>query len=45
MLLVLGDSDATMNLWYANYNTNIKGINNGILSASFEFNQIINKPP
>ena len=44
MMVVLGDFNAKSNSWYANDNTNIEGSKIDILTASFGFNQIINKP-
>ena len=44
MMVVLGDFNAKSNSWYANDNTNIAGSKIYILTASFGFNQVINKP-
>ena len=44
MMAVLRDFNAKLNSWYANGNTNIEGTKIDILTASFGFNQIINKP-
>ena len=44
MMVVLGDFNAKLNSWYANDNTTIEGWKIDFLTASFGFNQIINKP-
>ena len=44
MMVGLGDYNAEQNSWYANGNTNTEGSKIDILTVSFDFNQIINKP-
>ena len=43
MMLALGDFNAKSKFWYANDNANIEGLKIGILTASFDFNQMINE--
>ena len=44
MTVAFGNFDAKSNSWYVNDNTNIKGSKFDILTASFDFKQIINEP-
>ena len=43
MMVLLRDFNAKLNSWYANDSANIEGSKIDILTASFAFNQIINK--
>ena len=42
-MVLLRDFNAKLNSWYANDSANIEGSKIDILTASFAFNQIINK--